>query len=70
MRAAVKDAVTFQRDLHVLEEEEAAVAIREAGGEILQLTPRQLAAFVEAVTPIYAEARLQYSAELLALVDF
>ena len=70
MRAAVKDAVTFQRDLHVLEEEEAAVAIREAGGEILQLTPRQLAAFVDAVTPIYAEARLQYSQELLALVDF
>ena len=70
MRAAVEDAVTFQRDLHVREEEDAAVAIREAGGEILQLTPRQLAAFVEAVTPLYAEARLQYSSELLALVDF
>ncbi len=70
MRAAVKDAVAFQRDLHVREEEEAAAAILEAGGEILQLTPRQLAGFVEAITPIYAEARQQYSSELLALVDF
>ena len=70
MQAAVKEAVASQRDLHVLEEEEAAALIREAGGEILELTPQQLAAFVAAITPIYAEAREQFSSELLALVDF
>lgn len=70
MRAAVKEAIALQRDRHVREEQDAAATIREAGGEILQLTPQQLAAFVKAVTPIYAEARTQYSAELLALVDF
>jgi len=69
MRAAVRDAVTFQRDMKEREEEEAAAAIREAGGDILELTPEGHEAFVEAVTPIYAEARTQYARELLALVN-
>ena len=67
MRAAVKDAVAFQRDLHVKEEEDSMVAIRKAGGEILELTPEQMKAFQDAVRPIYGEARSQYSKELLAL---
>jgi TRAP-type C4-dicarboxylate transport system substrate-binding protein len=70
MRAAVKEAITFQRELHVKEEEDAQVAIRKAGGEILELTPAQHKAFVAAVTPIYGEARKEYSAELLSLVSF
>ena len=70
MRAAVKDAVAFQRDLHVKEEEDAQAAIRKAGGEILELTPEQHKAFVAAVTPIYGEARNEYSRELLSLVSF
>jgi tripartite ATP-independent transporter DctP family solute receptor len=70
MRAAVKDAVAFQRDLHVKEEEDAQAAIRQAGGEILELTPAQHKAFVDAVTPIYGEARREYSRELLSLVSF
>jgi tripartite ATP-independent transporter DctP family solute receptor len=70
LRAAVKDAVAFQRDLHVKEEEDAQVAIRKAGGEILELTPDQHKAFVTAVTPIYGEARKEYSRELLSLVNF
>lgn len=69
MREAVRDAVAFQRDLHVKEEEEAAAAIRKEGGEIIELTPEQHNAFVAAVSPIYAEARSQYSRELLALVN-
>jgi len=69
MREAVRDAVAFQRDLHVKEEEEAAAAIRKDGGEIIELTPEQHKAFVAAVSPIYAEARSQYSPELLALVN-
>jgi TRAP-type transport system periplasmic protein len=67
MRAAVKDAITFQRDLHVKEEEDSMVAIRKAGGEILELTPAQLKAFQDAVRPIYGEARGQYPKELLGL---
>jgi len=68
-RAAVADAIVFQRDLHVKEEEDAQVAIRKAGGEILELTPAEHEAFNKAVSPIYTEARAQYSAELLRLVN-
>jgi tripartite ATP-independent transporter DctP family solute receptor len=70
MRAAVLEAVAFQREAHVKEEEDAAAAIRKAGGEILELTPEQHKAFVTAVTPIYGEARKTYSRELLSLVNF
>ena len=70
MRAAVAEAVAFQRDLHEKEEEDSQVDIRNAGGEIIELTPEQHQAFVAAVTPIYGEARNQYSSELLSLVDF
>src|SRR5262245_14331124 len=69
LSAAVHDAVAFQRDTHVKEEADAAVAIGEAGGEIVELTPDERHAFVAAVTPIYDEARRQYDPKLLALVD-
>jgi tripartite ATP-independent transporter DctP family solute receptor len=69
MRAAVADAVTFQRNLHVKEEEDSAAAIRKVGGEIVELTPEQHKAFVDAVRPIYGEARSQYGKELLSLVN-
>jgi tripartite ATP-independent transporter DctP family solute receptor len=68
LRAAVHDAVAFQRDLHVKEEEDAAVAIRKAGGEIVELTADQQKAFVTVVGPIYTEARSQFDRQLLALV--
>jgi TRAP-type C4-dicarboxylate transport system substrate-binding protein len=67
-RAAAREAVAFQRDLHVQEEEDAMATIRKTGGEIVELTPEQHKAFVTAVTPIYGEARQQYSGELLSLV--
>ena len=67
MRAAVSDAVAFQRSLKDGEEADAAAAITEAGGEILELTPEEVDAFVSAVQPIYAEARTQHDAELLEL---
>ena len=70
MRAAVVEAVAFQRDLHEKEEEDSQVDIRDAGGEIIELTPEQHQAFVAAVTPIYGEARNEYSSELLSLVSF
>ena len=68
MMAAVREAVAFQRELHLKEEETAAATIRKEGGEILELTPTEHDAFVAAVRPLYGEARNLYSRELLALV--
>ena len=68
MQAAVTDAVAFQRSMKDQEETDAAAAIRAAGGEIIELSEDELAAFVSAVNPIYAEAQAQYSPGLLRLV--
>jgi TRAP-type C4-dicarboxylate transport system substrate-binding protein len=68
MRLAVKDAVELQRRLHDQAEIDSAEIIREAGGEIIELTPRQRKIFVDAVAPIYADAQNQFSRELLDLV--
>jgi len=69
LRAAVRDTIAIQRDLHVKEEEDSMAAIRREGGEIVELTPEEHKAFVAAVTPIYGEARSQYGRELLKLVN-
>ncbi len=69
MRAAVREAVIYQRELHDRAELDSQAAIREAGGEIVELTPAQRAEFVSAVAPLYAEAENRYSRELLELVD-
>jgi tripartite ATP-independent transporter DctP family solute receptor len=68
-QSAVRDAVAFQRQSHIKEEEDAMVAIRKEGGEILELTADEHKAFVTAVTPIYGEARGQYDRELLSLLN-
>lgn len=68
MRAAVADAVRLQRELHDREEQAARRIIEAGGGEVVDLTPEQRAAFVAVAEPIYAEARQTYSPELLALV--
>jgi TRAP-type transport system periplasmic protein len=67
MRAAVRDAVEFQRVLHVKEEEDAMVEIKKEGGTIVELTSEEHQQFVDAVKPIYGEARGQYDRELLSL---
>ena len=66
MRAAVEDAVAFQRTLHVEEEEAARKAIASQGGELVELIPEEHAAFVAAVEPLLDEARKTYGPELLA----
>lgn len=68
MRAAVADAVIRQRQLHDEAEAESAAIIREAGGEIVELTAEQRAMFIATVAPMYAEAKTRYSRELLELV--
>jgi TRAP-type transport system periplasmic protein len=64
MRAAVQEAIVLQRELHVKEDEDAMAAIRNEGGEILELTPPEHKSFVRAVTPIYGEARSVYGRDL------
>jgi TRAP-type transport system periplasmic protein len=69
LRKAVHDAVGFQRDVHVKEEEDAMVAIRAEGGEIVELSRDEHDKFVAAIKPIYGEARRQYSREVLTLLN-
>ena len=68
MRIAVKDAVTFQRELHLKESDTAMAAIRNEGGTILDLTAQEREAFVRALRPIYGEWRSEYGRDLLGLV--
>ena len=67
-RAAAQEAVTLQRELHDEEELQAQEVIREAGGEIVQLSPEARGAFVAAVEPLHADAQQRYSRELLDMV--
>ena len=69
IESAGRDAITFQRDLHVHEEEDARRTIETTGGEIVELAPEEHRAFVSAVQPIYAEARGEYGRDLLELVE-
>src|SRR6266851_1309949 len=57
MRSAVKDAIVFQRELHVQEEEDARRAIAAQGCEIVELTAGEHDAFAAAVQPLLDEAR-------------
>jgi TRAP-type C4-dicarboxylate transport system substrate-binding protein len=68
MRGAVQEAIAFQRDLHVREEEDARRAMEAAGCEIVELTPDQHSAFVAAVQPLLREAREEYGDDLFGLV--
>ncbi|MYF70143.1 MAG: hypothetical protein F4053_12875 [Proteobacteria bacterium] len=68
VRAAAREAVTLQRELKDEEELEAQMTIREAGGEIVELSPEARTEFVAAVQPLHAEARRRYPAELLEMV--
>jgi TRAP-type transport system periplasmic protein len=67
LRAAVTEAIAFQRELHEHEEEDARRAIEAQGCEIVELDAEQHAAFVKAVQPIFGEARRQYGDGLFAL---
>jgi TRAP-type C4-dicarboxylate transport system substrate-binding protein len=68
MREAINDAVAFQRELHVREEEESRQAIEVAGGEVVELNRDQHAQFANAVQPLLTDARKQYGETLFALV--
>jgi TRAP-type transport system periplasmic protein len=67
MMQATREAVLAQRELAVREEEVARKAIEDAGGEIVELTPTERAAFVRAVQPLHDEARTRFG-EAFALL--
>jgi len=66
-RAAVDKAILLQRDLAVREEEIAKQAIIDAGGEIIELTPDERAAFVDAVQPLHEETHGLFAEKLFGL---
>jgi TRAP-type C4-dicarboxylate transport system substrate-binding protein len=67
MRTAVTDAIAFQRELHVREEEDARKAIEAEGCDIVELTTEAHDAFAAAVQPLLDEAQGTYGRELLDL---
>ena len=69
MRAAVADAVIFQRQLHDEAEIESAAIIEKAGGEIVELTPDERQRFITAVTPIYEDAKNNISGDVLRMLN-
>ena len=69
MTRLVKEAVAFQRDLHIKEEEEAEAAMKAQGCEIVELDAAQHKLFADKVQPIYAEARKQIGDELFELMQ-
>lgn len=68
MRNAVRDGVIFQRDLAVVDEEEARRMIEAEGYEIVELTPGDQAQFVEAVKPVISDFRRRYGDDLFGLL--
>jgi len=68
MQAAVTGAVAFQRRLAVEEHEQSRKVIEDAGCEIVELTPKEHAAFVAAVAPLTADARKMYGEEMFKMV--
>jgi TRAP-type C4-dicarboxylate transport system substrate-binding protein len=67
MRAAISDAVAFQRELHEQEEAAARDAIAAQGCEIVELSADEHRAFAAAVAPLLAETRSTFGDDLLAL---
>ena len=68
MGAAVREAVAFQRDIAIQEEEKALAEIKREGCEVHELNAGEHAAFVAAVAPLRAEAHKLYPRELLSLI--
>jgi tripartite ATP-independent transporter DctP family solute receptor len=67
MRNAITDAIAFQRELHVQEEQEARQAIEAQGCEIVALTAAEHDALAGTVEPLIKEARGTFGAALFDL---
>ena len=68
MRQAITEAVAFQRRLAEQEHAQSRRIIEDAGCEIVELTAKEHAAFVDAVQPLLTEARSLYGEAMFKLV--
>jgi TRAP-type C4-dicarboxylate transport system substrate-binding protein len=68
MRDAVQEAVAAQRGFAVAEEAESRGIIAAGGGEVIDLSEAERAAFVAAVQPVYAEARARCGDAVFSLL--
>jgi len=68
MRAAVSDAVAFQRGLAVEEDGEARRAIEQQGCEIVEVKADEQRQFAAAVQPLLDEAKTTYGREMFGMV--
>jgi TRAP-type C4-dicarboxylate transport system substrate-binding protein len=68
MQDAARAAVAAQRELAVEEEARARQAIEAVGGEILELTATERAAFARNVKPLHDEARARTGDKVFALL--
>jgi TRAP-type C4-dicarboxylate transport system substrate-binding protein len=65
---AAREAIAAQRALAVEEEQTARKAIESSGGEVVELTPEERAAFAHAVRPLHDEARQRFGEEVFGLL--
>jgi TRAP-type transport system periplasmic protein len=68
MREAVAASIVCQRELAIEEDTSARQAIVDQGCEIAELTADELAAFSQAVQPLWADAQKTYGKEMFARV--
>lgn len=68
MQNAAREAIAVQRELAVEEENIARKAIEAAGGEVVELTSAERAAFGAAVKPLHDDARRRYGEDNFALL--
>jgi TRAP-type C4-dicarboxylate transport system substrate-binding protein len=67
-REAVREAVLWQRDQAVIEDQEARAAAEAEGCEMHELTAEQHAQFAKAVQPLLDDARSVYGAEMFRMI--
>src|SRR5262245_51131177 len=68
IQSAAREAVVAQRELAVEEEAHARAESEKAGGEVLELTSEQRAAFARLVKPLHDEARERFGEQVFALL--
>jgi TRAP-type C4-dicarboxylate transport system substrate-binding protein len=68
IQKAAREAIAAQRELAVEEEQTARKAIESAGGDVLELTAEERAAFARAVRPLHDEARKRFGEEVFGLL--
>jgi len=68
IQKAAREAIAAQRELAVEEEESARKAIESTGGEVVDLTAGERAAFARAVKPLHDEARKRFGEEVFGLL--